>query len=548
MTSAGGAPDQHERSNSTGQRARRGLPLLQRSIRYHRPRAPFCGVGYCTNCLVRTDERLNVRACREGFPTEGVRPTSQAWPSPRYDLFGVLDLLLPRGIDTLHGFRRPPWAVRAYQRVVRRLAGYDDPSSISRPTHFDPPSVRTVDVAIVGHGTSGAAAAAELRARGVDSLLTLDRERESATPGSRPDLEGTSAVFLPPPSAGAAHPFRLLATQGSSGSILVHARRVVVATGGYDASLLFAGNDRPGVMTAEGAMRFAREGFTPFDRAVVVGGGERARSVLERFPGQVEAIVAPGAIDPDLTRAASDRRVPLYPRSLLVSTHGRRAVRSVRIRSRSRGPYATLGADAVVLAHRRIPHPQLFFQAGARMEWRGANGAYYPRTDVHGATSVEGLYAIGEAAGTVEANGAHASGQATGRALAESEPPSLDLDAPGGAPTPTELEGYYRELLEEPEGLSKWIACPCEDVLLREVKEASARGYRGIEVVKRYTGLGTGLCQGRYCLPDALLVLSILEGRPPSDVGYITQRPPVVPTTLGQLASLADALGAEPGR
>jgi sarcosine oxidase subunit beta len=103
---------------------------------------------------------------------------------------------------------------------------------------------------------------------------------------------------------------------------------------------------------------------------------------------------------------------------------------------------------------------------------------------------------------------------------------------------PHELEGYYRELLGPGRARGKWVACPCEDVLLDEVEEASRRGYRGIEVVKRYTGLGTGLCQGRYCLPDALLLLSLFESRPPPEVGFITQRPPVVPSRLGAWAAL----------
>jgi hypothetical protein len=74
--------------------------------------------------------------------------------------------------------------------------------------------------------------------------------------------------------------------------------------------------------------------------------------------------------------------------------------------------------------------------------------------------------------------------------------------------------------------------------LVSEVERASRSGYRGIEVVKRYTSLGSGICQGRYCLPEALLLLSILEGRSPPEVGYITQRPPVVPVPLAALASL----------
>src|SRR5271155_5550175 len=102
---------------------RHGLPSLQRSPRSHRPRAPFCGVGYCTGCLVRVNGRPNVRACRY-VPSEGdVVTTENSWPSPRFDVLGILDFLFPGGIDTLHGFRRPAWAVRSYHRVVRRLAG-----------------------------------------------------------------------------------------------------------------------------------------------------------------------------------------------------------------------------------------------------------------------------------------------------------------------------------------------------------------------------------------------------------------------------------------
>jgi hypothetical protein len=82
-------------------------------------------------------------------------------------------------------------------------------------------------------------------------------------------------------------------------------------------------------------------------------------------------------------------------------------------------------------------------------------------------------------------------------------------------------------------------------VLLSELLEATDRGYRGIEVAKRYTGLGTGMCQGRYCLPEALLVLALRERRAVPDVGYITQRPPVVPTPLGALAGLPER-GAPP--
>jgi hypothetical protein len=69
------------------------LAVIQRSIRYHRPRAPFCGRGFCTQCLVRVNGQPNVRAC-DYRPQEGDRvETENAWPSPSHDLYAAFDVL-----------------------------------------------------------------------------------------------------------------------------------------------------------------------------------------------------------------------------------------------------------------------------------------------------------------------------------------------------------------------------------------------------------------------------------------------------------------------
>ena len=48
--------------------------------------------------------------------------------------------------------------------------------------------------------------------------------------------------------------------------------------------------------------------------------------------------------------------------------------------------------------------------------------------------------------------------------------------------------------------MSKCLLCPCEDVTLSDVRHAIDKGYRDIESIKRYTGFGTGICQGKSCL------------------------------------------------
>jgi sarcosine oxidase, subunit alpha len=514
------------------------VPVLQRSIRYHRPRAPFCGVGYCTGCLVRVNDRPNVRACRY-LPGEGdVIRTENAWPSPRFDVMGALDFVFPGGVDTLRGFRRPAWLTGAYQRVVRRLAGFGEPPSAeAAPLAATPPARLSAEVAIVGGGTSGRAASDRLTAAGRD-VLVLDRSI-GAAPAAGPARSISATVTFLPPRPSVSSPFVLLGFSEPARGIEVRAGQVIVATGGYDASLLFEGNDRPGVITADAAFALARgPDDPPFRRAVVVGGGVRAAEVLRRFGDRVEAVVTPGGIPPDVVQRASELEIPLYPRTLVVGASGLGRVRRLRLRARGTGARFDLGCDAVVLAHRRLPTPQLFFQAGARMEWRSGTGAYYPQLSPSGETTVPGLFAVGATSGA-RPEAAALSGQRAADAVLGREVPHDGAPALVPAEGPSELEGYYRELLHA-RGGGRWVACPCEDVLLNEIETASRRGYRGIEVIKRYTGVGTGLCQGRYCLPDTLLLLSILEGRAPSEVGYITQRPPLLPTPLAAFAALAE--------
>jgi bacterioferritin-associated ferredoxin len=82
----------------------------------------------------------------------------------------------------------------------------------------------------------------------------------------------------------------------------------------------------------------------------------------------------------------------------------------------------------------------------------------------------------------------------------------------------------------------KIILCRCEDVTLHDVEKAVAAGYSDLEEVKRYTGFGTGPCQGKECLREIALAIADASGLAPGDVAPFTSRPPLVPTELGVLA------------
>ncbi len=113
--------------------------------------------------------------------------------------------------------------------------------------------------------------------------------------------------------------------------------------------------------------------------------------------------------------------------------------------------------------------------------------------------------------------------------------------------------------------MHRTIVCHCEDITLAEVIEALEQGYREIESLKRYTGIGTGPCQGKMCIVQTLRVLASPRGRAaiarglgrgpgvppgmpsPEQLARIpTMRPPVVAMTIDALAdAYAEANASE---
>ncbi len=56
--------------------------------------------------------------------------------------------------------------------------------------------------------------------------------------------------------------------------------------------------------------------------------------------------------------------------------------------------------------------------------------------------------------------------------------------------------------------MAKTIVCHCEDISLEELYSALEQGYSEIESIKRFTGIGTGKCQGKCCVVQTLRELA----------------------------------------
>lgn len=84
----------------------------------------------------------------------------------------------------------------------------------------------------------------------------------------------------------------------------------------------------------------------------------------------------------------------------------------------------------------------------------------------------------------------------------------------------------------------KVIVCRCEDVTLHDVEAAVRAGHRDLESLKRFTGFGTGLCQGKQCVS---LCARLLAERGGEEAGLpFTPRPPFHPVSIAHLARIID--------
>lgn len=80
----------------------------------------------------------------------------------------------------------------------------------------------------------------------------------------------------------------------------------------------------------------------------------------------------------------------------------------------------------------------------------------------------------------------------------------------------------------------KTIVCRCEDITKEDVIKAINEGYTDLEELRKKLRIGMGPCQGRVCIQ---LVMKIIEKKTGKKNILPKSRPPVIPVSLGTLAS-----------
>lgn len=214
------------------------------------------------------------------------------------------------------------------------------------------------------------------------------------------------------------------------------------------------------------------------------------------------------------------------------------------VRYRQRGHWRERPA-ALLLSHAGImPETQLTRALELPHRWNAAQRSFAPLRGETLAAS-DGLWIVGDAAAIGGAANAVREGTLAALALlaarrshaAEGERESLRRARARDLQARRLLDEMFRPPLDIAALPGETLICRCENLSRDALERAIVQGARGPNQLKAFTRCGMGPCQGRQCGVNASLLLAHCLGRSPDQVGYWQVRPPLQTITLGELAT-----------
>ena len=552
-----------------------GVHLVGRSFKYHRPRGIFGAGSEEPNALVQLGRggltEPNARATVVEL-YEGLNAASQnCWPSVRFDLWalnGVLGPLFPAGFYYKTFMWPQSWWRRVYERLIRRAAGLGRAPTAPDPDRYEHMHAHC-DVLVVGAGPAGLMAALAAGRSGARVILVDEQPELGGALLSEPS-DHPGAVWLRSVAAEleTCAELRVLTRTTAFGyydhnflGLLervtdhlpadaaphlprqrlwkVRASQVVLATGALERPLVFADNDRPGIMLASAVRTYVnRYGVRPGRRAVVFTNNDSAyRTALDLVRAGVGVSVIdlrarPAGSLPAEARAAG---ISVLAGHAITGTKGRHRIASAQVRrlnasgDQVEGPVDTIPCDLVCVAGGWNPTIHLQSQSRAMPRYDDARALFLPGEPRQPERSAGACNGASTLRACLE-QGARAGQEAAAATGFTAELPELpQLDEPEEAPART----MWLVPSGRPLQRSKMFVDLQNDVTAGDIRLALGEGYRSIEHVKRYTTTGMGTDQGKTANVNALGIVAGITGESVAEIGVTTFRPPYTPVTFG---------------
>ena len=554
-----------------------GVHLIGRSFKYHRPRGIIAAGVEDANGKVQlykddiTEPNVNVT---EVELVNGLRIESQnCWPSVSFDVWAVnnfLNRFFPAGFYYKTFMWPKSFWYKVYEPIIRKAAGMGTASLKSDPDRYDH-QYEHCDILVVGSGPSGISSALAAAKNGARVILAEDKARfggslltDNVTIGNKngdewveeaiADLKSMPNVIIRKRSQvfGYYDHNMLVMFERCKDHIenpeaftprqrlwYIRAKQVIISTGSIERPLVFANNDRPGIMLASSAKEYLKiYGVLAGKKPIIFTNNDTAYETAIEYKKQgVDSII----ID---TRSESNSGIANEAKKLgiaikfshgIANTSGYKKVKSATIGKLNNDKdgyieFEEIECDSIFVSGNWTPTVHLASQSGNKLKYDSDSDTFLPDQSRQKET------VIGSANGSLTLEESLKEGFETGFILSEK---ITKNNKPTSIPISDEKQfGQHDKFwcmpLPEKKHYKRFVDFQ-NDVAVSDIQLAVQEGFRSIEHVKRYTTLGMATDQGKTSNLNGLQLVSDLEKKIVPEVGHTTFRPPYTSVTIGTI-------------
>jgi sarcosine oxidase, subunit alpha len=548
-----------------------GIHFVGRSFKYHRPRGIFGHSSEEPNALLDVDRGAsrrdpNNRATMvDAF--DGLATKSQNhWPTLNRDIGAINDKLAPIFVAGFY-YKTFMWPqafwTSLYEPIIRRAAGLGTAPEVPDPDRYTHRHAHA-EVVIVGAGPAGIAAALAASEDHKKRVILVD---EQAEPGGTLLHDVTSQIDEKPAQAWLTDAIATLDARENV-TILprttafgyynhnhitlaervtdhlakpltglprerlwqVRAGQVILATGSHERPLVFADNDRPGIMLADSIRAYLnRYGVLAGRRVVIATSGASAYSAaIDLKAAGADVTIADLRLENDCgpeLMVAIHAGIEVLTGHTVVGSRGRKRVDGLVVSkldaSGRPGPDRILSCDCVGMSGGWTPTVHLFSQSRGKLVFDTLLDAFVP------GTSNQAEVSVGACKGRYDLAACLSDGFA-----------SAGKPAPAIVATPSWLGFQPVRLMPTAKDTMRERAFVDfqNDVTAKDIKLAVREGFTSIEHVKRYTTTGMATDQGKTSNMNVMGLVAGQLGTEIPSVGTTTFRLPYTPTTFGAIA------------
>ncbi|WP_018235660.1 sarcosine oxidase subunit alpha [Ensifer sp. BR816] len=564
------------------------IHLVGRSFKYHRPRGILSAGAEEPNALLDVSRdaarrQPNVRATvQEVF--DGMKVASQnRWPSLAFDVGGFNDFLSPFFAAGFYykTFMWPKAAWHAlYEPFIRRAAGLGVAPTEPDPDHYASRYAHC-DVLVVGAGVAGLAAALAAAKAGAKVIL-CDEQPEV---GGALHYDSGTVVDGKPGYGWAQETGKALAGMDNVTVLTrttafgyynhnfvglvervtdhlaapdkalprerlwqVRAKKVILANGAIERHMVFANNDRPGIMLASAGRAYLNHFGVAVGKNVGIytahDSAYEAAFDLKKAGVAVAVIVdcreKPGEA---VLEKARQLGIEVLTGHSVVNTTGKLRIASINV-ARNGGGARKIAVDALLVSAGWTPSVHLFSQSRGKVKFDAETERFLPGTYAQDCLSIGACNGTDDLQSTIDE--ALAAGELAARAAGAEGGTQVALtgqnafDWTGGMIGAAEGAG--------PDTTVKAFIDFQHDVCAKDIRLAVREGMHSVEHIKRFTTNGMASDQGKLSNMHGLAIAAEALGKGIPEVGLTTFRQPYTPITFGAIVNHSRGSLFDPAR